>query len=603
MAPTPRRSRAANDPGTPAASANSRWTDPCFSVKLGAAMLGGWLVGTSALAQVAVPIQPQVSATRPDWENPAVNAIGKLRARSSGFPFENRALAIEGDREKSSRYLNLDGEWHFAFTENADLRPQDFWQDGYDVSGWKTIPVPSDWQADGYGQARYNNITYPFPANRPLIRHDVNSVGSYRRDFMVPAGWDSDRTVILHIGAAGSAYYVWVNGQRVGYSEDSKLPAEFDVSPFLRQGRNTVAIQVFRWSDGSYLEDQDFWRVSGIERSVYLIAEPRLRLLDTAVRAGLDASYARGMLAIDVTVAPGRSATARALLLDGQNVVWSGQRRIGADDGPRSATISASVPAVRRWTAETPNLYTLVTELVDADGTLLQSTARRIGFRTVEIKDGQVMVNGRPIIIRGVNRHEHDPETFHVSAEADMRRDIEMMKRNNINAVRTSHYPNAEAWYDLADEYGLYVMDEANVESHAYMEAGDKAPGDVPAARKLYQIGYDPAWEQAHVERAVNMVLRDRNHPSVLFWSLGNEAGTGPDFEKAAAAVRKTDPTRLVSYLGHGMLGLEHQVNDYVDIYAPIVEDGCLPARSRPSTTTTCDPWRPVTRPTCDGLT
>lgn len=519
-----------------------------------------------------MPIQPQVSPERPDWENPGVNAAGKLPARSSGFPFENRALALDGDPKKSARYLDLDGDWRFAFVENADLRPLDFWHDKFDVSAWKTIPVPSDWQAHGYGQAKYNNITYPFPANRPLIQHDINAVGSYRRDFVLPSNWTKNSTIVLHVGAAGSAYYIWVNGRKVGYSEDSKLPSEFDVTPFVRVGKNNVSIQVFRWSDGSYLEDQDFWRVSGIERSVYLVAEPQLRLLDTSVRAGLERRYVDGQLTVDFRVASGRPATVRVVLLDGQQVVWSRSQRLGAKMAARKATIAATIPQVRRWTAETPNLYTLVTELLDENDNPLQSTARRIGFRTVEIKDGQVMVNGQPITIRGVNRHEHDPATFHVISEASMRRDIEMMKRNNVNAVRTSHYPNAELWYDLADEYGLYVMDEANVESHAYMEAGDKAPGNTQAARELYQIGYDPAWEQAHVDRAVNMVLRDRNHPSVLFWSLGNEAGTGPNFEKAAATVRKADPTRLVSYLGHGMLGLEHKVNDYVDIYAPMYD-------------------------------
>lgn len=523
-------------------------------------------------ADIPVPVQPQVSSDRPEWENPAVNAINTLPARASGFPFEDREKALAGIREKSSRYLSLDGEWHFAFSASADERPRDFWRDDFNVSAWKAIPVPSAWQAQGYGQPKYNNITYPFPANRPLIRHDINSVGSYRRDFALPDSWDRSEAIILHVGAAGAAYYVWVNGKQVGYSEDSKLPSEFDIAPYVRAGRNNISIQVFRWADGSYLEDQDFWRVSGIERSVYLIAEPKLRLTDTGVRAGLDGKYRDGRLAVDFRVSPGAAGTVRAILMDGDKPVWQGERRVGAASGERMARLDASVPAPRQWTAETPNLYTLVTELTDGKGQLLQSTARRIGFRTVEVKDGQVMVNGRPITIRGVNRHEHDPETFHVISEAAMRRDIEMMKRNNINAVRTSHYPNAELWYDLADEYGLYVMDEANVESHAYMDAGNKAPGDRQAMRQLYQIGFDPAWKDAHVSRVTNMIARDRNHPSVIIWSLGNEAGVGPNFAEAAAAARKLDPTRLISYLGYGTLELEHQVNDYVDIYAPMYD-------------------------------
>lgn len=538
-------------------------------------IVGGFLA-SSAMAQFAmaqssdipVPIQPQVSSDRPDWENPTVNAINKLPARSSGFPFEDRGKAIAGAMEKSARYLRLDGAWHFAFSDDADQRPRDFWRDDFDVSAWKTIPVPSDWQAHGYGQARYNNITYPFPANRPLIRHDINSVGSYRRDFALPETWDRDGAIILHIGAAGAAYYVWVNGRQVGYSEDSKLPSEFDIAPYVRAGRNNISIQVFRWADGSYLEDQDFWRVSGIERGVYLINERKLRLTDTGIRSTLDDKHRDGRLSVDFRVAPGAAATVRAVLMDGGKPIWQHEGRVPAGKGERRSVIAATIPTPRQWTAETPNLYTLVTELTDDKGQLLQSTARRIGFRTVEIRDGQVMVNGRPITIRGVNRHEHDPETFHTISEASMRRDIELMKRNNINAVRTSHYPNAELWYDLADEYGLYVMDEANIESHAYMRAGDNDP----AMRERYQIGYDGAWEQAHVSRVANMIARDRNHPSVIIWSLGNEAGTGPNFAKAAAAARQSDPTRLISYLGHGTLDLEHQVNDYVDIYAPMYD-------------------------------
>lgn len=540
--------------------------------RFAAMLMASSIFSTAAWADVAIPIQPQISSERPEWENPAINAINTLPARSTGFPFESREKALAGKMSASERYLALDGDWHFSFAANANDRPLDFWRNDFDVSSWKTITVPSNWQAQGYGQPKYNNITYPFPANRPLIQHDINSVGSYRRDFVVPSSWLGSGPVVLHIGAAGAAYYIWVNGQKVGYSEDSKLPSEFDISRYLRSGTNNVSIQVFRWSDGSYLEDQDFWRVSGIERSVYLIAEPTTHLTDTAIRATLDDAYRDGKLYIDFDIARGAGAKVRGILMEGDRVVWRGEKPVGASKTDRTASLSAIISSPRHWTAETPNLYTLITELVDRDGSLLQSTARHVGFRTVEIKDGQVMVNGKPITIRGVNRHEHDPETFHVISEASMRRDIEMMKRNNVNAVRTSHYPNAELWYDLADEYGLYVLDEANVESHAYMEAGNNKPGDRESVRRQYQIGFDPAWESAHVSRVTNMVLRDRNHPSIIFWSLGNEAGIGPNFAKAAAAARKIDPTRLISYLGWGTLELENQVNDYVDIYAPMYD-------------------------------
>lgn len=524
---------------------------------------------TGAAFAQAPQVQPrQIDPSRPDWENPAVVARNTLPATATHFPFESRNAALAGDMRRSANYLSLDGAWQFAFSPSADNLPQGFERPDYDVSRWRSIPVPADWQAHGYDQPRYNNITYPFPANRPLIPHQTNPVGSYRRDIDVPAHWDG-RDVILHIGAAGSAYRVWVNGAEVGYSEDSKLPSEFDVTKLLRPGRNTVAIQVHRWSDGSYLEDQDFWRVSGIERSVYLKAVPRARVADVFVHAGLDSAYSDGTLSVDLSLtARTRPMTARITLLDGTREVLTRDTPLAAG-GARIATLSASVPAVHQWSAETPNLYTLLVELIDADGQVVQATPQRIGFRTVEIHNGQVSVNGRPIRLRGVNRHEHDPETFHVISEASMRRDIELMKRNNINAVRTSHYPNDPLWYALADEYGLYVMDEANIESHAYMDYANKHPEQ----RARYQIGFDPAWEIAHVSRVTNMVERDKNHPSIIFWSLGNEAGIGPNFEKAAAAVRRRDPSRLLSYLGWGTLDGEHQPNDYVDIYAPMYDD------------------------------
>jgi beta-galactosidase len=520
---------------------------------------------TQAQDRPVVPLAPQIDSARPDWENPAVYERGKEPARATGFPFEDRALALEGDRTASSRFLSLNGKWRFAFSPNVEGAPADFYRDEFDVSAWKQIRVPADWQAEGYDQARYNNITYPFPANRPLIPHDRNPVGSYRRDVDIPAGW-SGQDVLLHIGAAGSAYYVWVNGQQVGYSEDSKLPSEFDVTRFLRPGRNNIAIRIYRWSDGSYLEDQDFWRVSGIEREVFLMAAPKSRIRDFAVRAGLTNEWRDGTLDIIAKVLPGKQAlTVRATLLDGEKALSRRTATLRAGSAEQAVRIADRLPNIRSWSAETPNLYTLVLELLDARGNVVQATAQRVGFRDVAIRGGQLTVNGRPVYIRGVNRHEHDPETFHLISMASMRRDIEMMKLNNVNAVRTSHYPNDPRWYDLADEYGLYVMDEANIESHAYMEMGWKGE----AERKLYQLGYDRAWDAAHVSRVANMVERDKNHPSIIFWSLGNEAGIGPAFEKAAAEARRRDPTRLISYLGWGTLS-EPKPNAYADIFAPM---------------------------------
>ncbi|MET0365871.1 MAG: glycoside hydrolase family 2 TIM barrel-domain containing protein [Sphingobium sp.] len=527
---------------------------------------------TTASAQGQAPqVQPvQVDPSRRDWENPAANAIGKLPARSTGFPFENRMAALAGDLAASSRFLSLNGEWKFALSPNADDLPEGFENPDFDVSNWKTIKVPADWQAEGFDQARYNNITYPFPANRPLIPHATNPVGSYRRDIDLPAGWGG-QDVILHIGAAGSAYYVWVNGQKVGYSEDSKLPSEFDVTPHLRAGRNSIAIQIFRWSDGSYLEDQDFWRVSGIERDVFLMAAPRTRIRDVFVHAGLDDGYRNGQLAVDLAVTPGKASRARITVMDGNHSVLTQVAPVAAGKEERRLTLKRDIPGVRPWSAETPNLYTLLVELEDDRGRLVQSTAWKIGFRTAEMRNGLVTVNGKPITIRGVNRHEHDPETFHVVSRASMEHDIQLMKRNNINALRTSHYPNDPYIYELADRYGLYVMDEANIESHAYMDYANKHP----ERRAELQIGFDPAWKDAHVSRVINMVERDKNHPSIIFWSLGNEAGVGPNFAAAAAAAKARDPDRLISYLGWGTFdhqGDDHRPNWYADIYAPMYD-------------------------------
>ncbi len=388
------------------------------ALMLAGAGLVGLMAGAAHAQDGAPQVQPvQVDASRPDWENPAVNYIGKEPARATGFPYESRAQAVANDPARSKRFLSLNGAWQFALSPNADQLPTGFEQPGYDASGWKTIKVPADWQAEGFDQPRYNNITYPFPANRPLIPHATDPVGSYRRDVDLPANWQGS-DVLLHIGAAGSAYTVWVNGQKVGYSEDSKLPSEFDVTRFVHPGKNVVAIQVVRWSDGSYLEDQDFWRVSGIERDVYLIAAPATRIRDFFVHAGLDPAYRDGTLAVDLAVTPGAATSARYVLMDGDRIVAEGRRPVAAGKADRTLTLTGTVPGVKPWTAETPNLYTLLVELYDNKGALAQSTSARIGFRTVAIIDGRVTVNGRPITIRGANRHEHDPETFHVVSRA-----------------------------------------------------------------------------------------------------------------------------------------------------------------------------------------
>jgi beta-galactosidase len=504
-----------------------------------------------------------------EWEQPEVVAVDREPMKATFFNFESREKALAADKAASQYYLSLDGTWSFKYSPNPDVRPKDFYKPDYDVAKWGHIQVPGMLQAQGYGKPIFTNIRYPFPANEPFIAHELNEVGSYRRDFDLPAAW-SGRDVFLQIGAAGAAYYVWVNGRKVGYSEDSKLPAEFDLTRYVKPGHNTIAIELYRWADGSYLEDQDFWRVNGIERSVYLYAEPKTRLRDYRVTASLDKpAYRDGRfeLVAEIAGAPA-DLQVQARVLDGAREVLRAQGKPGAD---RKAVLTGAIPSVRPWSAETPNLYTLLVEVTDAQGRLVSATSRRIGFRTVEVADGEVRVNGRRVMIKGVNRHEHDPYTWRVMSMETMRKDIELMKRANVNAVRASHYPNDPRWYDLADEYGLYIMDEADLESHGYMQMGDNAPD--AQTRASIQLGYKPHWRIAHLDRISRMVERDKNAPSVIFWSLGNEAGTGPNFENAAAWIRKNDPTRLISYLGHGTIGEEHLPNAYVDIYAPMYDD------------------------------
>ena len=519
-----------------------------------------WLCNVLALAAMAA------EPVRAEWEQPDVVAINREPMKATFFNFESRERALAGDKTASAYYRSLDGSWAFKYSPNPESRPKSFFLPSYDVSKWGSIQVPGMLQTQGYGKPIFTNVVYPFPANEPFIAHELNEVGSYRRDFELPAQW-RDRDVFLQIGAAGAAYYVWVNGQRVGYAEDSKLPSEFNLTRFVHAGRNTIAIELYRWADGSYLEDQDFWRVNGIERSVYLYAEPKTRLRDYKVLASLDKpSYSNGRFELTAEIAGVRSdVQVSAQILDGDRTVLQAST---STNGSQPAVLRGVIPGVRQWSAETPNLHTLLIELRDREGKLLSATARKIGFRTVEVAEGEVRVNGKRVMIKGVNRHEHDPRTFRVMSMETMRKDIELMKRANINAVRTSHYPNDPRWYDLADEYGLYVMDEANIESHGYMEAGWKAPDD--KSRAGIMLGYKPQWRLAHLDRVSRMVERDKNAPSVIFWSLGNESGTGSHFEEAAAWIRKADPSRLVSYLGYSTVTPEHSISSYADIYAPM---------------------------------
>jgi len=516
---------------------------------------------TLAAAAFAALTIPKVAAAQdvPDWENPAVFAVNKEPAHATLFPFETRELALSRDERGSAYYRLLNGRWKFNWVRKPAERPLDFYREGYDDSGWAEIPVPGNWEVNGFGVPIYLNSPYEFEENPPYIHHHYNPVGSYRTSFTVPEDW-MDREVFIHFGAVKSAMYLWVNGREVGYSQGSKLPAEFDITPYVRAGRNTLAVEVYRWSDGSYLECQDFWRISGIERDVFLWAAPKVHIRDFFAVGGLDDSYTDGILELTAQIsnygpetASGWTVTLELLDADGEEALATAPTRELTVPAGAEVTVEFREPvaAPHKWTAETPNLYTLLLSLADATGATAEVITARVGFRTVEIKDGLLQVNGVPITIKGVNRHEHEPRTGHVVTEAGMLQDIALMKRLNINAVRTSHYPNDPRWYELADEHGLYIIDEANIESHGRGYHPDTT------------FGNDPTWEAAHLDRTIRMVERDKNHPSIITWSLGNEAGNGVNFYATYSWIKGRDSTRPVQY--------ERALLDWnTDIYVPM---------------------------------
>ncbi len=492
------------------------------------------------------------------WENHQVFGIGKLAPHAPVFPYATRAAALRGEPERSPYHLSLDGLWHFHWARRPADAPLGFEAPDYDVSSWSQIPVPSNWEAEGYGHAIYLDERYPFVARWPRVPLEYNPVGSYRRSFTLDPDWEG-RRIRLVVDGARSALTVHLNGHFVGYSQGAKTPAEFDVTALVHEGENTLALQIVRWSDASYLESQDMLRVSGIERGVHLVALPETHIADLFARASLADDHATGTLALDVELAhEGAAASAcslQASLLDesaGLASVFETSKELTIEAGARRALrFETRLPDVRRWTAETPRLYTLLLELRGADGALLEVVRQELGFRRVEVRGGQLLVNGRPITIRGVNRHETHPDTAHVVDEATMLRDITLMKLHNINAVRSSHYPNDPHWYALANRHGLWVVDEANIESHPL------------AIREDTQIGDEESWIPAHLERTRRMVERDKNHPSIIVWSLGNEAGTGRVFEATYGWIKERDPSRPVQYEPAGL-------EPYTDIYSPM---------------------------------
>ncbi len=495
------------------------------------------LVGSIALALG----QP---TSKNDWENEGIVGRGKEAPHATFTAYASREGALEGIRETSPFFESLDGLWKFHWSPRPDERPASFFRTDFDDADWDEIPVPSNWQLQGYGYPIYTNIVYPWgPPAPPDVPHNHDPVGSYRTRFTVPPEWQN-RRVIIHFDGVESAFYIWVNGKEVGYSQGSRTPAEFDLTSYLKDGRNLLAVEVYRWSDGSYLEDQDFWRMSGIFREVYLYSTASLFVRDFWARSQFDASYGDAQLKVEVALENSGEqdptmGSVEVELLDGQNgPIVSPMRHEFDLHASESSSIDfeCAVPSPRKWSAEEPNLYRLLITLRDANGKPLEFIPSDFGFRSSEIKGGQLLVNGVPVLIKGVDRHEHDPDTGHTLSRESMIRDIRLMKQNNINAVRTSHYPNTPLWYQLCDRYGIYLVDEANIESHGMGYRPDRT------------LGNNPSWKKAHMDRTVRMVERDKNHPSVIIWSLGNEAGDGVNFEATSAWVHERDPYRPVQY-------------------------------------------------------
>jgi beta-galactosidase len=521
-----------------------------------------WLLFVALGATAFLP----AAAAPPVWEDPAVFRIDKEAPRATGMPFPDAASALARSRDASPWYRSLNGDWRFHWVPSPGQRPVGFEQPDFDDTGWATIPVPANVELHGYGTPIYTNIRYPFLKDAPRVMSEPpadwtayrerNPVSSYRRTFTLPADWRGRRTFIVFNGVA-SAFHLYVNGHHVGYSQDSRTPAEFDLTPHLRPGENLLAVEVYRHSDGAYLEDQDFWRLSGIFRDVHLWSAADLDIRDFELDAGLADDLRSGVLDLSTWTRDyaghERDYAIQASLHDGRGRglarrILSGRAPGG---GEHKATARIEGLPVEPWSAEQPRLYSLLLSLHDEHGRAVAHYARKIGFRRVEIRNGNLLVNGQPILVKGVNRHDHDHLTGHYITEAGMRAELDAMKRLNINAIRTSHYPNDPRFLELVDEYGFYVVSEANLETHEYGSDSNNA------------LAHDPAWFPAQLDRVRNMVELLKNHPSVIAWSLGNEAGDGPNFERLGAWVKQRDPSRPLHYEGA-------RERRYVDFYSPM---------------------------------
>ena len=477
-----------------------------------------------------------------EWRNPEINAVNRAPMHTNYFAFENADAAKKANKKQSTNYMTLNGTWKFNWVKDADSRPTDFWKTGFNDKGWDDLQVPAVWELNGYGDPIYVNVGYAwrnqFQNNPPEVPTENNHVGSYRREIVVPASWNG-KDIIAHFGSVTSNMYLWVNGRYVGYSEDSKLEAEFDLTPYLKPGqKNLIAFQVFRWCDGSYLEDQDFFRYSGVGRDCYLYARNKKRIQDIRVTPDLDAAYQNGSLSINLDLKG--SGKVDLELVDTQG------KQVATATANKSGLVTMNVENPKKWSAETPYLYTLRASMQGSNEVI----PVKVGFRKIELKGDQILVNGKAVLFKGADRHEMDPDGGYVVSPERMLQDIQIMKQFNLNAVRTCHYPDDNLWYDLCDQYGIYVVAEANIESHG-MGYGDKT-----LAKNL-------SYKKAHLERNQRNVQRGFNHPSIIFWSLGNEAGDGPNFEQCYKWIKAEDPSRACQYE-------QARQKDHTDIFCPM---------------------------------
>lgn len=496
---------------------------------------------------LAILFSHQVDAQNNDWENPKLVDEGKEKAHVTFMLFDQKNDVIGDDYSKSPYYKSLNGQWKFNYVDKYADRPQDFYQTNFNDGGWANLTVPSNWELNGFGIPIYTNITYPHPKNPPFIGEN-NPVGTYRKTFTVPENW-AERETLIHFGSISGCAFIYVNGKKVGMTKASKTPAEFDLTPYLKTGTNVLAVQVFRWSDGSYLEDQDFWRLSGIERNVYLYSMPKQTIWDFFLKGDLTPNYTDGLFSADVDLRKfagqnisGGSVNVSLQDQNGKTVFNKTQTFNGSAEAIQTVKFNGTIINPLKWNAEQPNLYDCIITLEDAKGKQVAVTGAKVGFRKVEIKNAQLLINGVATYVHGVNRHEHDDVTGHTTTKELMLKDIRLMKEFNINAVRLSHYPNDPLWYKLCDQYGLYLVDEANIETHGM---GAELQGSFDKSK---HPAYLPEWAAAHVDRTVRMVERDKNHPSIIIWSLGNECGNGPVFHDNYKWIKQRDNSRPVQF-------------------------------------------------------